>query len=176
MTSSTPWDALEKRLNNIQKPVSVFRLCDDTDVRDRYLAAKRKSEQADTCLSGLSKDAEPEVRALAERQAAQAAADLKDAKKAYDAHTITLRFQGLERQELEKLLAKHPPTEQDEENGAEFHEPTFAPALIAAASLDGMPEAAAARYLQIWTPLDARALWNAAWSVQHTQRTDLGKD
>jgi hypothetical protein len=49
------------------------------------------------------------------------------------------------------------------------------PALIAAASLDGMPEEAAARYLRTWIPSDARALWQAAWSVQHTQRTDLGK-
>jgi hypothetical protein len=175
MTSSTPWDALEKRLDNIKKPVRVFRLCDDTDVRDRYLSAKRKTEQADTYLAGLSKDAEPEVRALAERQVVQAAAELKDAKKAYDSHTITLRFQGLERKKIERLLAAHPPTEQDEENGAEFAEATFAPALISAASLDGMTEEAAARYLETWIPSDARALWNAAWSVQHTQRTDLGK-
>jgi len=169
------WDALEKRLNAVKKPVSTFRLCDDPEIRDRYLTAKRDAEQADAYLNSLDKDAGPEARAVAEQAAQTAKTWLTDAKKTYDAHTIVLRFQGLERQELEKLLAKHPPTEQDEKDGAEFHEDSFMPALIAAASVDGMPEDAAARFLRTWIPSDARSLWQAAGSVQHTQRTDLGK-
>ncbi|MGP3737908.1 hypothetical protein ACTWJ9_33535 (plasmid) [Streptomyces sp. GDS52] len=174
MTSSTAWDALEKRLNSVKKPVSVFRLCDDPDIRDRYLTVRREAERADTYLDGLAKDTDPDVRAVAERQAKDAQGRLMAAQKAYDAHTITLRFQALERQELEDLLAKHPPTEQDEENGNEFAE-SFMPVLISAASLDGMPEEAAARFMRAWIPADVKALWQAAWSVQHTQRTDLGK-
>ncbi|MFJ4473229.1 hypothetical protein ACIP2X_37845 [Streptomyces sp. NPDC089424] len=173
MTST--WEALEKRLNAVKPPVSVFKLCTLTDVRDRYLTAKREAEQADRQQALLSKDADPDARAVVEEQAKKAKAELEDAQKAYDRNTIVLRFQGLERQQLEELLAKHPPSEHDEANGSEFAEDSFMPALIAAASLDGMPEEAAARYMRTWTPADARALWNAAWSVQHTQRTDLGK-
>jgi hypothetical protein len=173
--ASTTWDALEKRLNSVKKPIAVFRLCDDPDIRDRYLTAKREADQADTHLAGLPKTSDPADRTLLEEQAKTAKTALEAAQKAYDAHTIVLRFQGLERQKLEELLAKHPPSEKDEENGAEFAEDTFMPALIAAASLDGMPEEAAARFMRTWIPSDARALWQAAWSVQHTQRTDLGK-
>ncbi|MFJ7023256.1 hypothetical protein ACIQUW_33335 [Streptomyces sp. NPDC101117] len=174
MTSSTGWGALEKRLNSVKKPVRTFALCDDPGIRDRYLAAKREAEEADAALAALTPDADPGIRTVTEQHAKTARAELTAAKKAYDAHTVTLRFQALERRELEELLAKHPPTEQDEENGSEFTE-TFMPALISAASLDGMPEEAAARFMQTWTPADARALWQAAWQVQHTQRADLGK-
>lgn len=173
MTSST-WETLEKRLASVKKPVRTFALCDDPDIRLQYQTAKRDAEQADATLASLTQDTEPDVRTVAEQQAKTAKTALTAAKKAYDAHTVVLRFQALERQELEKLLAKHPPTEQDEEQGTEFSE-AFMPALIAAASLDGMPEEAAARFMQTWTPSDARNLWQAAWSVQHTQRTDLGK-
>ena len=171
--SSTTWDALEKRLDNIKKPVKALHLCDDTDVRDRYLAAKREVEQADAYLAGLSKDAED--RALVEQQAKKAKADLASAQKAYDAHTVVLRFQALERQQLKDLMDKHAPSEQDEANGLDWDEETFPPALIAAASLDGITEEAAARYRRSWIPSDAMDLWNAAWSVQNTRRTDLGK-
>lgn len=173
--SSTTWDALEKRLDNVKKPVQAFHLCDDTDVRARYLAAKREAEQADAYLAGMAKDTDAEARALVEQQARKAKAELTAAQKAYDAHTIVLRFQGLERQQLKDLMAKHPPSEEEEANGSEWDEDTFPPALIAAASLDGMPEEAAARYLKAWLPSDAQDLWNAAWSVQNTRRTDLGK-
>lgn len=173
-SSSTAWDALERRLNNVKKPVNVFRLCDDPDIRERYLTARKEADRADAYLDSLAKETDPDVRAVAERQAKDAQARLAAAQEAYDAHTVTLRFQALEREELEDLLAKHPPTEQDEENGSEFAE-DFMPALVAAASLDGMPQEAAARFMKKWTPSDARNLWQAAWSVQHTQRTDLGK-
>lgn len=173
-STTTSWDALEKRLNNIKKPVSVFRLCDDTEIRDRYLKAKRDVEQIEAHLASLGKDADPDTLAAVQEQAETAKAELAAAQKAYDQHTVTLRFRALERQELEQLLAKYPPSEKEEEAGEEFAE-AFMPALISAASLDGMPEEAAARFMRTWTPADARALWQAAWSVQHTQRTDLGK-
>lgn len=173
--TSTTWEKLQQRLDNVKKPVRTFKLCDDADIRDRYLAAQRNAEQADAQVKALDKNTDADYRAVVDQQAQDVAAELAAAKKAYDAHTIVLRFQGLERQDLESLAAKHPPTEQDEANGAEFAEATFMPALISAASLDGMPEDAAARYMQTWGPSDARTLWQAAWSVQHTQRTDLGK-
>lgn len=177
MTSTTSnWDALQARLDKVKKPVSTFRLCDDADIRDRYLTAQRDAEQADAYLKSLPEGADADARALVDRQAKDTKTELAAAKKAYDAHTITLRFTALERQELEDLQNKHPASEQDEEKGNDFASDTFAPALISAASLDGMPVEAASRYLNTWTSGDASALWRAAWNVQHTQRTDLGKD
>ena len=180
MTAATGWDALEQRLNNVKKPVSTLRLCDDPEIRDRYLAATRASEHADAELAALAKDAkgkkpDPDVLAIVQREAVNAKAELDAAQREYDAHTITLRFTALEQQELEDLQAKHPASEQDEELGRDFAFDTFAPALISAASLDGMPVEAAARYMKTWTAPDARGLWQAAWSIQHAQRTDLGK-
>jgi hypothetical protein len=176
MTSNTDWDKLQKRLDNVKKPVRTFKLCEDPEVRDRYLTAKRAAEEADAHLKQAKEQSyDADAMTLMEKLAKEARADLTAAQKTYDAHTVTLRFQALERNQLKDLMAKHPPTEQEEADGKEFAEETFAPELIAAASMDGMPAEAAARYLETWTAPDARGLWNAAWSVQHTQRTDLGK-
>ena len=175
-TTANGWDALEARLNQVKKPTRTFKLCDDPDIRDRYRNAQADAERAETALGGLTKDSDAEARAYLEAQAKTAKTELAAAKKAYDAHTITLRFTALEQQELEDLQNKHPAGEEGEAEGNDFAFDTFAPALISAASLDGMPVEAAARYLKTWTAPDARDLWNAAWSIQHTKRTDLGKD
>lgn len=176
MTSTNSvWDALEKRLDNIKKPVSVFKLCQDTDIRDRFREAQYANEQAQAGLKSLGKDADKDARAIYEQQAQAAAAELAAAKKAYDAEVIVLRFAALERKDLEKLQKDNPPSEADEAAGQDFAMDTFAPALISAASLDGMPAAAAQKYLDTWHSADAAGLWSAAWSVQHQQRTDLGK-
>lgn len=177
MTSTTAngWDALEARLNQVKKPVRTLHLCDDPDIRDRYRAAQNDFQRADTGLKEFPKDGDAEALAFLQAATTSAKTELAAAKKAYDAHTITLRFTALEQQELEDLQNKHPADEEGEEQGNDFAFDTFAPALISAASLDGMPVEAAARYLKTWTSPDARDLWNAAWSIQHTKRTDLGK-
>jgi hypothetical protein len=176
MTSNTStWDALEKRLDSVKKPVRTFKLCQDTDIRDRFHEAQYANEQAHKALKSLTKDADKDARAIYERQAQAAADELADAQKAYDAEAIVLRFTALERKELEKLQTANPPSEAEEAEGANFAMDTFAPALISAASLDGMPVAAAQKYLDTWHTADAAALWNAAWSIQNQQRTDLGK-
>lgn len=174
-TTANTWDALAKRLDSIEKPVSTFRLCQDTDIRDRFLEAKYANEQAQGALKDLPKDADKDARAIYQREARQATAEFAEAKRAYDEHVIALRFTALERKDLEKLQKANPPSEDDEANGEEFAMDSFAPALISAASLDGMPIEAARKYLDTWAPGDARDLWNAAWSIQHQKRTDLGK-
>lgn len=176
MTTTTSWDELAQRLDTVGKPTRSFKLCTRADVRERYLAAQRTAEQADAYAKALSEDTEADTRTAIEGQAKTAQKDLAAAQKAYDAHTIVLKFTALDRKELQALMAKHPPTEKEEADGDEFHFDTFAPALVAAASLDGMPLDKATQYLDTWTPPDARALWQAAWTVQHVQRTDLGKD
>lgn len=177
MTSTaSSWEALEKQLDQVARPVRTFKLCKDGDVRDRYLQAQSAFEQADAYLKQAKDQAyDADALALVEKQHKDTKAELTAAQKAYDACTVTLRFTALERKELEKLQKAHPPGEEDEERGEDFAMETFAPALISAASLDGMPVEAAQKYLDTWAPSDAADLWRAAWSIQHQKRTDLGK-
>lgn len=176
MTStSTDWAALEERLAQVKKPVRTLSLCQDTTIRERFMEAQKADAHAQQALTSLPKDTEREVRAVYEQGAKAAKTKLAAAQKAYDAHVIVLRFTALERKQLEALQAAHPAGEADEAGGQDYAMETFAPALISAASMDGMPVEKAALYLDTWAPGDASDLWNAAWSIQHTKRTDLGK-
>ncbi|MBZ6211629.1 hypothetical protein KVH31_34605 [Streptomyces olivaceus] len=178
MTSSTAWDAIQKRLDSMPKPTQVLRLCADPDVRDRYHTAKQTAERAEEYLKSLGKDADKDGVALVRKQVKDAQNELAAAREAYDAATAVLTFQALERGALRDLIKEHPPLEEDEEqdSSAEFHFETFAPALIAAASTDDMPLEYAQQAMQTWALDDWKALWGAAWSVQQRKRTDLGKD
>lgn len=179
MTSTTTangWGALQKRLDQVGKAISKFRLCDDPDIRDRYQAAKREVARADSYVAALAKDSDKDARALVQKEAKQAQDELAAAQQEYDTHTVTLTFTALERDQVEALLRQHPATEEDEERGTDFHFDTFAPALIAASSLDGMPVEYAATAMKTWSLADSDDLWGAAWSVQRRKRTDLGKD
>lgn len=175
--TSTAWDAIQKQLDSMPKPTQVLRLCADPDVRDRYEAAKQAASRAEDYEKSLTsaKDADKDALAAVRKQTRQAQDALKAAKADYDAHTVTLTFQALERGRLEALIKEHPPLEEDEEQGAEYHVDTFAPALIAAASVDGMPLEFAQQAMQTWPLDDWKALWGAAWSVQQRRRSDLGK-
>ncbi|MFJ7297544.1 hypothetical protein [Streptomyces collinus] len=175
MSSTTAWAEKQKRLDNMAKPTQSLTMCDDPAVRDRYQAAKQTAERAQEYLNSLSPDADKDARALVEKQNKDAQAALKTAQAEYDAHTVVLTFQAIERGHLEDLQAEHPATEEDEALGREFNFDTFAPALIAAASVDGMPLEYAANAMKTWTLADSNDLWNAAWSVQQRRRTDLGK-
>ena len=176
--TSTAWDAIQKRLDAMPKPTQTLRLCADPDVRDRYRTARQAAARAEGYEKSLPKDLDKDTLALAKKQTREAQAELKTATEAYEAATVTLTFRALERGELKDLIAKHPPTEEDEEqdSNAEFHFDTFAPALIAAASTDDMPLEYAQQAMQTWLLDDWRDLWNAAWSVQQRKRSDLGKD
>lgn len=177
MTSSTTWAALQKRLDGMPKPTQVLRLCSDPDIRDRYQHAKKAAERAEEYLESLSKDVDKDALALFKKQTKEAQEELKAAQDDYEAHTVVLTFQALERGQLKDLIKEHPPTEEDEEQdgNAEFHFDTFAPALVSAASTDGMPLEFAQQAMQTWALDDWKALWGAAWSVQQRKRTDLGK-
>ncbi|MEV5915838.1 hypothetical protein AB0M00_44015 [Streptomyces chartreusis] len=174
-TTANGWAALEKRLDGIPKPTRTLALCADPDVRDRYQAAKQAHQRASNYLQSLPKNAEKDARALATSQVAEAAAHLEAVKQEYDAITVTLTFQALERGELEDLRSQHPATEEDEELGRDFHFDTFAPALISASSVDGMPVEYAQQAMKKWSLTDSDDLWNVAWAVQQRKRSDLGK-
>lgn len=176
MTSTTSkWDALQKRLDGMPKPSRTLTLCSDPDIQERYLTAKRKHAGAVEYQDALPADADKEAKTLVERQVREAAAELDEARTVYTANSVTLTFKALERGQLEKLQAEYPATEEDEELGRDFHFDTFAPALIAASNVDGMPLEYATHAMKTWSWADTQDLWNAAWSVQQTRRSDLGK-
>lgn len=172
--TSTAWAAIQKRLDSMPKPTQTLHLCADPDVRDRYHTAKQAAARAEDYEKSLGKDADKDALALVRKQVREAQAELNAATEAYEAATVTLTFQALERGRLEALINEHPPLE-DEEQDSEFHVDTFAPALIAAASTDGMPLEYAQQAMQTWPLDDWKALWGAAWSVQQRKRSDLGK-
>lgn len=176
MTSSNGWEALRKRLHGIKLPTAYLTICDNPDLRRALTRAKSEHEQAQALLATVTDETEPDVATLRKQAADRAAAELDNAQKAYDKASITLRFTALERKALEDLQKQHPPTEEEEADGKEWHADTFAPALVSAASLDGMPLEDAEHFLNTWATADAQALFRAAWGVQHTQRADLGKD
>lgn len=173
--TATGWDAIAKRLDTLPTTKRTMSLCADADVRDRYQTAKQAYERAAAYLESLPADVDADARTLAAKTAAKAEQELQDAKAAYDPITVVLTFQALDRQHVEKLISEHPPHEDEEARGNEFHFDTFAPELIAAASLDGMPVEYAANALRTWSLADSDDLWAAAWTVQRRKRSDLGK-
>ncbi|MEW2393070.1 hypothetical protein AB0933_32385 [Streptomyces venezuelae] len=173
-TTANTWAAKAKRLNALKRPTQVLTICEDPDARERLATAKAEAQQAADLLADVDQDDDAR-RTLYEARVKQTKTELAAAQKAFDAVAVTLTFTALERTALEQLQAKHPASEEQEADGDQFAMESFAPELIAAASVDGMPVDAARQYLDTWSAGDARALWNAAWSVQHTRRTDLGK-
>ena len=173
---SSNWDALQRRLDGLKKPTATVTICDDPAARQRLALAKANAEEAKQALAGLMiANPDAEHRPQYEERDKAAKAELAAAQKAFDRCAVTLTFQALDRKEFDDLQKAHPATEQEEADGDDFHMATFGPALIAAASTDGMPEEYARHLLDTWTGPDAQALLTAAFSVQHQQRTDLGK-
>lgn len=170
---SSNWDALKTRLDGLKRPTQAFTICEDPEARQRLNRAKADLRDAEQTLAARPDD--DANKTVFEDSVKNAKAELAAAQKAFDKVAVTLTFQALERKHLADLQAKHPATEEEEAQGEDFHMETFAPALISAASLDGMPVDYARNCLDTWAPGDAHDLWQAAWSVQNTRRTDLGK-
>ncbi|MFE1949927.1 hypothetical protein ACFW9D_05595 [Streptomyces sp. NPDC059524] len=168
------WDALKKRLDGLQRPTTTFTICQDPEARQRLYEAKAGLRAAETTLAGVPDDDEA-GQAVAQTRVEVATMERDAAQKAFDKVAIVLTFEALERKRFEDLLKAHPPEELDEADGADFAMESFGPALIEAASKDGIPADYARHLLDTWSPADAQALFTAAWSVQHTERADLGK-
>ncbi|MGW1814148.1 hypothetical protein ACWCQM_11380 [Streptomyces sp. NPDC002125] len=163
------WAATRERLRARTRPVLKLTICDD-DAAKQAVNAARVNEQ-------LTKDAverTPEDGA-AKAACRKAATALADAQATLEAASIELRFQALDRKTYKALLAAHPPTEEQAEEGYEFNVDTLGPVLIAASSLDGITEEDAAGYLDDWGPAEGERLLNTAFGVQRTERMDLGK-
>ena len=61
---------------------------------------------------------------------------------------VTLKYQAIGMREYDRLVAKHPPKPDQRAEGSSFDIDTFAPALIAACSLE--PEISQATAKEIW--------------------------
>ena len=168
------WAKTMARLEKLKPATTVFTICDDLDVKQRHAEARAEARAAKAVLDATD-ESDTEAHSFARNQWVRAAAEAEEAQAAYDKIAVRLTFQALGRQELETLQGEHPPTEKQEADGAAWNHDTFAPALIAAASTDGMPIDYARQCLDTWSAGDANALYQAALSVQQQPRTDLGK-
>lgn len=162
------WAATRERLNARKRPTATLTICDDQEIK-QALANAKFTHMRVTALAAETAD-DDTTKAVDDAQAA-----LDEAQQAHDAAAIVLRFQALERESFEALKAEHPPTETQAEDGAEWNIDTWGPALVSAASLDGITVEDAARYMRTWSPNEAVALYDAAYNVQAVSRMDLGK-
>lgn len=166
------WAAKQAKLKARQNLTAPLRICDDADLKVALADAKRAQRLA---AADLEVQDTSDGKAAAKKRLAAADKALAAAQEAVDAETVTLWFRGLPRTAYEALLKAHPPTEQQAEDGDPWNTDTFAPALVAASSLDGMPLEDAEHFLNEWSAAEAQALFNAAQSVQQTSRLELGK-
>jgi len=163
------WAATRERLLARTRPVLKLTICDDDDAKRAVNAARFAEQQAKDAAESSPED---EATQAAHREAATA---LTDAQAALDAVSIQLRFQALDRKTYKALLAAHPPTEEQAEDGYDFNLDTLAPVLIAASSLDGITEEDAQTFLDDWATAEATKLLDTAFGVQREERMDLGK-
>ncbi|MCA1220249.1 hypothetical protein [Streptomyces sp. 8L] len=162
------WAAKMERLRQRKLAEAVFTVCDDLDVATAHQRAVRDHANAAEYLKANPGDED------AKRDADRSQQVLDEATAAYEDASVALRLRALPRPAFEGLLDKHKPTEEDEALGREWAE-TFHAALISAASVDGMTVDEAQELLDTWSLSESRSLFNAAYGVQATMRTDLGK-
>ncbi|MFF6903508.1 hypothetical protein [Streptomyces hydrogenans] len=149
------------RLRARARPIAKVTICDDEAVRRDLEQAKAEYAQAESYGTDESKTA--------------AAGRLEAAQAAFDEAAIVLAFQALPRTEFKELKEKHPPTEEQAEDGQTVNVETFGPELIAACSQDGLTVEDAASFLTDWAEGEAAQLFYAAYDIQSHQRSDLGK-
>ncbi|MEE1812710.1 hypothetical protein [Streptomyces sp. BE133] len=169
VSADAHWAATRERLLNRTRPIVRLTICDDHDAKQALAEARFVDQQAQ---DAADRDPGNEAAKAAHREAV---AGLAQAQTAVDAASIVLRFQALDRKTYKELLAAHPPTEDQAEDGYAFNLDTLGPVLIAASSLDGITEDDATQFLDDWSQAEAEALLNTAFGVQREERMDLGK-
>ncbi|MEU2755295.1 hypothetical protein [Streptomyces albidoflavus] len=174
------WAAKMARLRARSLPERPAVFTDDPSLKTAVadaalrLARARTAAAAEALTQEVPEESREEwVQGRPEVLAADAALAAADA--ALEAGTIRLTFRALPRPVWANLLAKHPPTEEEADQGHEYNVATFPAALIAASSVDGMSEDEAQELLDTWSDPDAKALFTAAILVNQTLRVDLGK-
>ncbi|WP_407286424.1 hypothetical protein [Streptomyces sp. BP-8] len=157
------------RLRQRKRPQSTLLICDDDQLRKRVEETEQAAQRA-----RIFTEASPDDEAAAQR-AVQAEAAAEQARAELDDASEVLTFLALPREVFEELIAQHPPTETQAEEGAAFNPDTFPAALVSAASFDGMSREEAEELLNSWSAPEANELWEAAWQVQQKSRVELGK-
>lgn len=170
VASDPHWAARMQRLRD-RKPVEreLHVYDDDSPRRDVEMA-----RLAVTAARAEASDAEAPERAEQRRRLRKLESELEAAEADLAQHRVTLRFRALPRDVYEALQAAHPPTKEQEANGEAYNVDTFAPALIAATSVDGMTEAEATELLTSWNQAEAGALFGTAVAVNTVTRVSLG--
>ncbi|MFD4397200.1 hypothetical protein [Kitasatospora sp. NPDC058478] len=165
------WALKLAKLRTRQLAEVPVRLWDDVNVRQAFEAIRERAANAALMAAA---DPEDESRRIV---AEAAAAELEDATTGADRFSTLLTFRALPGEAFADLIKAHPPTpeEAERDSTAEWNDKTFPPALIAAASVDGITEEQAAEFLATWGHTDRLALWEGAWSSQITRRADVGK-
>lgn len=158
---SGSWQAKMQRLQSRPPLERKLKVLDDDDLKNRIAKARRDVER--------HKARDPEGDEVA---GAQAELDRLEAEAAE--RTIVLTFRGLPRKAYEQLIVDHPPTKDQKAKGMEYNVDTFAPALVSACSVDGMPVEDARMLLEEWNQTEAGMLFGAALAVNQEQRLEVG--
>ncbi|MFE2149067.1 hypothetical protein ACFXAO_03395 [Streptomyces lavendulae] len=193
MTSTTPteptntaatgqddhWARKLARLRARQLPEQVLQLCDD-------MAAKQRLDRAKLDVARLRlADAET---AGEQKELEAAESELVAAQSAFDEVSLLLAFRALPRPALDGLIRKHPPTEEQAEDGDAWNPTSFPAALVSAAHIErdddgheveGMTVPEAQDLLDGWPIAESNSLFAAAWQAQQINRatvSELGKD
>ncbi|MFI9228629.1 hypothetical protein [Streptomyces rimosus] len=173
------WAHKLARLRARQLPEYTLQLCDDLAAKKRFDQAKL--EAARLRMADVETGADP-------AEVERAEVELREAKAAYEAASLSLTFRALPRPVLDGLIRRFPPTEQQAEDGDAWNPETFPAALVAAAhierdesgtAVEGLSEQDAQELLDSWPAGEANALFAAAWQAQQISRAsteELGKD
>lgn len=163
------WAKTLERLRNRARPTLKLTICDDHEAKTALATAQYAERR-------IKETAEQDPDSAESKKALRTAeAEVRKAQKAVDEASIVLTFQALERTALDKLKKDHPATEEQAEDGLDWNLNTLGPALVAAASLDGITVQDATVFLETWSDAEADALLSAAFNVQRESRLDLGK-
>lgn len=112
------------------------------------------------------KPAEGTLAGGANPLATQIAQQIVELRERMREHTKVFRFRGLSRRAFSDLIAKYPPSKEDEAEGKDVDWETFGVALIAACAVDpAMTEEKAGKLVDVLTSAQYDSLFAAAFSV-----------
>lgn len=166
------WSATMAKLR-AKKPIEhPFALVVDDNVQTALQDAATALREAHTRLNAGGEPTAEQVETLrADVDACEVR--VAEARQALEDATVRLTFRALPRPAYEQLLAEHPPTDEEREQGRAYDVETFAPALISACSAEGMTVEEATELLETWNQAEAGGLFQAAVVVNQAARFRL---
>ncbi|TYB69743.1 hypothetical protein FXF51_06155 [Nonomuraea sp. PA05] len=152
--------SIDDLLGQMRLPERTFNLCTRADLQGEWEQAEqtlaRAELQARDSLVGNS----AEVRELASR--------VQDLEAEMAAHTVAIKLRARTHKEWMDLLAKHPPREGNDNDGA-FNSATFGPALLAECAVDPvMSEEQAGKLVDSMSTGQWNDLFNTLWGLNRS--------